>query len=204
MKKEFLITPENAKFSPAVMHLAQLLRTAKSHCDSMKSLIDYLTKDIDGKSFTKSEARRIYDAFSMCLYWWEGTTVPGIDKKGKLTFKREQYANNSNFFEEYAKDLIEFGGVIKPMGRPKGYTSDAIKAHCAAMRAKKGSRKKSYLPPTTIVEEKEELLPVKVELPVAKVEIPCLQPLAAYSTEELCHELFMRGYQVNLEYMGII
>lgn len=140
MKASFLIIPENAKFSPAVMHLAGLLRTAKSHCSNKDELINYLTKEIDGKSFSRAEATRIYVALHKVQYFWEGENIPGMTGAVHFTFRREQYSGNSNFFEEYSRDLLWFGEVVKPTGRPKGFTSPAIKEHCAQMRAAKKAK----------------------------------------------------------------
>lgn len=146
MKAIYLATKEGAKFSPAEMYLANRLRTLKSAYSSKadkNSFMKHMMTETDGKSFTKSECERIFKAMQVVAFYdkADDAHICGMDKDGKLLFKREYYSNNSNFFENYAKQLFEEGMIIVRHGRPKGFTSPAIKENLAKMRAAKAAKK---------------------------------------------------------------
>ena len=146
MKAIYLAIKEGAKFSPAEMYLANRLRTLKSAYSSKadkNSFFTHMMTETDGKSFTKSECERIFKAMQVVAFYdkADDAHICGMDKDGKLLFKREYYSNNSNFFENYAKQLFEEGMIIVRHGRPKGFTSPAIKENLAKMRAAKAAKK---------------------------------------------------------------
>ena len=146
MKTIFTVKKAGAKFSPAEMYLANRLRTLKSVYSSKadkNSFMKHMMAETDGKSFTKSECERIFKAMHVVAFYDRANDVHifGMDKDGKLLFKREDYSNNSNFFENYAKQLFEEGMIIVRPGRPKGFTSPAIKENLAKMRAAKAAKK---------------------------------------------------------------
>lgn len=146
MKTIFTVKEAGAKFSPAEMHLAARLRTLKSAYSSKadkNEFIKHMSVEVDGKAFTKAECERIFKAMHVVAFYdkADDAHICGMGKDGKLLFKREYYSNNSNFFENYAKQLFEEGMIIVRHGRPKGFTSPAIKENLAKMRAAKAAKK---------------------------------------------------------------
>ena len=128
------------------MHLAARLRTLKSAYSSKadkNEFIKHMSVEVDGKAFTKAECERIFKAMHVVAFYdkADDAHICGMGKDGKLLFKREYYSNNSNFFENYAKQLFEEGMIIVRHGRPKGFTSPAIKENLAKMRAAKAAKK---------------------------------------------------------------
>lgn len=151
MKTIFTVKKAGAKFSPAEMYLANRLRTLKSVYSSKSdkdSFMKHMMTETDGKSFTKSECERIFKAMQVITFYdkADDAHICGMGKDGKLLFKREYYSNNSNFFENYAKQLFEEGMIIVRHGRPKGFTSPAIKENLAKMRAAKAAKKAGIVP----------------------------------------------------------
>ena len=146
MKTIFTVKEAGAKFSPAEMYLAARLRTLKSAYSSKadkNEFIKHMSVEVDGKAFTKAECERLFKAMQVVAFYDKANDahIFGMDKDGKLLFKREYYSNNSNFFENYAKQLFEEGMIIVRCGRPKGFTSPAIKENLAKMRAAKAAKK---------------------------------------------------------------
>lgn len=147
MKTSFTIKEAGAKFSPAEMYLAARLRTLKSVYSSKKdkdSFAHHMMAEMDGKSFTKSECARLYKAMQVITFYDKtlNAHIAGIDKEsGKLLFRREYYSNNSNFFENYAKQVLEEGGIITPRGRVPGKHYNDEASHIEAMRVAKAAKK---------------------------------------------------------------
>lgn len=146
MKTIFTKLEAGAKFSPAEMHLAARLRTLKSAYSSKadkNEFIKHMSVEVDGKVFTKAECERLFKAMHVVAFYDRNADahIPALDNDDRLLFKREYYANNSNFFENYAKQLLEEAEIIAHRGRPKGYTSPAIQANLARMRAAKAAKK---------------------------------------------------------------
>lgn len=145
MKTIFTKLEAGAKFSPAEMHLAARLRTLKSAYSSKADkdeFIKHMSVEVDGKAFTKAECERLFKAMHVVAFYDKNADarIPAMDDAGRLLFKREYYANNSNFFEDYAKQLLEEAEIIAHKGRPKGFTSPAIQANLAKMRAAKAAK----------------------------------------------------------------
>lgn len=174
MEQKFLVKEKNfdgkeAKFSPAEMHLAKLLRTLKSSYsgkEDKKAFFKHFMIAVDGKFFTKAEVSRLWAAMHKISYWdvdSEKHIVP-MGESHKLHFPTRSYSNGSNFFENYAKQLLEEGEIIVHHGRPKGYTSPAIRENLARMRAAKAA-KKEETPEVTANNQLLELAnPTKEEL----------------------------------------
>ena len=143
MKTIYLTKLEGAKFSQAEIFLANKLRTLKSYGSDKNDFIKRMTGAIDGKEFSKSEALRIWDAMHSVTFYDKDADhyLTGMDEHHKLLFKAAYYRNNSNFFEDYAHRLLEEGEIIVHTGRPKGYTSPAIRENLAKMRAAKAAKK---------------------------------------------------------------
>lgn len=146
MKTIFTIKEAGAKFSPAEIHLAARLRTLKSAYSSKadkNEFIKHMSVEVDGKAFTKAECERIFKAMHVVAFYdrTNNAHIFGMGKDGKLLFKREYYSNNSNFFENYAKQLFEEGNIIQQRGRVKGKIYPDTLAHLAVIRAAKAAKK---------------------------------------------------------------
>ena len=174
MEQKFLVKGKNskgeeAKFSPAEMYLASLLRTLKSSYSSKKdkgAFFKHMMAETDGKSFSKAEVARLWEAMHKIAYWdvdSQKHIIP-MSADHNLYFPGKCYRNNSNFFETYAKKLLEEGEIVVHHGRAKGYTSPAIQAHMAKMRAAKAA-KKEETPEVTANDQLLDLAnPTKEEL----------------------------------------
>lgn len=135
MKQKFLVKGKNfkgeeVKFSPAEMHLASLLRTLKSSYDKKdkSAFFKHMMAESDGKSFSKAEVIRLWKAMHKVAYWnadFQKYIIP-MSADHNLYFPREYYRNNSNFFESYAKQLLEEGEILVHRGRPKGYSNPTM------------------------------------------------------------------------------
>ena len=136
---------KEAKYSPAAIHLAGLLKTLKSHytAGSYEEFEKHLSKEIDGKSFTKAECKRLWDALHTVSFYnkEEDRNICGFSVTHELSFGAHSYANFSNFFEEYAKRLLEEGQIIQKRGRVKGKVYPDTESHLADMRAAKAAKK---------------------------------------------------------------
>lgn len=143
MKKQFLAIKSGAIFSPAVVYLGKLLRTLKSSYTNKDSFVAHMSSNTDGMAFSKAEVLRIWDALHSITYYRDHRNVPGMSDDHKLTFSHNQYSCDSNFFEDYASDIMKYGDIIKHSGRPKGFTSPAIKANLERMRAARAAKKAS-------------------------------------------------------------
>lgn len=146
MKTIFTTKEAGAKFSPAEMYLASRLRTLKSVYSSKSdknSFMKHMMAETDGKSFTKSECERIFKAMHVVAFYDRANDahIFGMDTDGRLLFKREYYSNNSNFFENYAKQLLEEGNIIQKCGRVKGKIYPDTLTHLADMRAARAAKK---------------------------------------------------------------
>lgn len=174
MEQKFLRKEKNslgveAKFSPAEMHLAKLLRTLKSSYsgkEDKKSFFKHFMVAVDGKSFTKAEVSRLWAAMHKISYWdidSEKHIIP-MGESHKLYFPTRSYSNGSNFFENYAKQLLEEGEIIQQRGRVKGKFYPDTAAHLDAMRAAKAA-KREETPEVTANNQLLELAnPTKEEL----------------------------------------
>lgn len=172
MNKIYLQRTEGQKFSRAEIHLANKLRTLKSTYRTKDDFIKHMTTAVDGMSFIKSEALRLYKAMREVKFYDNGTWLTGLDKNGKLCFRRELTTSGSNFFEEYAHTLLDDANIIQPRGRKPGVSYP---------------RKQ-----ITLIEE-----PVK-----ESVKEESVSPLRDVSTEELINELLSRAniLSVRVEY----
>jgi len=141
MDKQFLTVQEGARFSPAVVYLGQLIRTLRSISPGKDEFIKHMTKATDGKQFTKAEAERLWAAMHSVTYYMDGNLLTGLDDKHHLTFCGKVYKNFSNFFEDYAKSIIDEGNIFQTRGRVKGKVYADTQAHIAAMCAAKAAKK---------------------------------------------------------------
>lgn len=174
MEQKFLVKGKNfdgkeAKFSPAEMHLAKLLRTLKSSYSSKedkKAFFKHFMVAVDGKFFTKAEVSRLWASMHKISYWdvdAQKHIVP-MGEDHKLHFPTRSYSNGSNFFENYAKQLLEEGEIVQQRGRVKGKFYPDTAAHLAAMRAAKAA-KKEETPEVTANDQLLDLAnPTKEEL----------------------------------------
>lgn len=181
MNKIFLQRTDSQKFSKAEIYLANRLRTLRTVYKTEEDFIKHMTTVIDGIGFIKSEAHRLYKAMQTVKFW-NGAYLTGIDREGALCFKKEQYTNGSNFFEEYAHSLLEEGDIIQPRGRKPGI---------------------SY--PRKKISPVEEIITVE-ESTEDLVEEGSISLLKDASTEELINELLSRAniLSVHIEYGQII
>ena len=130
MNKKFLIKGKSgngveAKFSPAEMHLATNLRTLKSfysNKDDKQSFFKHFMAEVNDMAFTKSEVARIWKAMHVVAYYDADSCkhVVPMSADHKLFFPVKCYRNNSNFFENYAHQLLEEGDIVQQRGRVKG------------------------------------------------------------------------------------
>lgn len=139
MKPIYLTKLEGAKFSQAEMFLANKLRTLKSYYTDKDSFIKHLMTPVSYKKFTRAEALRIYDALHSVTFYDKDTDrhFTGMDDHHKLTFKLDYYKNNSNFFENYARSILEEGEIIVRRGHAPGTKigcSEKQRAHLEKIR----------------------------------------------------------------------
>lgn len=179
MNKIFLQKTEGQRFSRAEIYLANRMRTLRAVYKNEEDFVRHMTVEVDGISFIKSEARRLYKAMKTVRFYDNGTCLTGIDQNGKLCFRRELAVAGSNFFEEYAHALLEEGEVIQPRGRKLGF---------------KPSKK-------SVMEAQQEELSFEIT-PVEEEEIVASSPLHDIPTEELINELLSRAniLSVRVEY----
>ena len=138
MQKNLYDRIGNNPFSPAEIFLAGRLRSLKMEKVTKDEVITIMTKSIDGICFTKAEAVRIWNALQSVTFFHDGHEMTAIEK-GKLIIPRVYRVNNSNFFENYAKDLIEQGDIQKHCGGIKGVCSEAKRL---AMKKAREAKKK--------------------------------------------------------------
>lgn len=146
MKPIYLTKLEGAKFSQAEMFLANKLRTLKSYYIDKDSFIKHLMTPVSDKEFTRAEALRIYDALHSVTFYDKDTDrhFTGMDDHHKLTFKLDYYKNNSNFFENYARSILEEGEIIVRRGhapRTKIGCSEKQRAHLEKIRQERLAKK---------------------------------------------------------------
>ena len=146
MKAIYLTKLEGAKFSQAEMFLANKLRTLKSHYTDKDSFIKHLMTPVSDKEFTRAEALRIYDALHSVTFYDKDADhhFTGMDDHHKLTFKLEYYKNNSNFFENYARSILEEGEIIVRRGHAPGTKigcSEKQRAHLEKIRQERLAKK---------------------------------------------------------------
>ena len=117
-----LIKNPGAKFSPAEIYLANRLRTLKSSYSSKSSFIKHLSIQVSGCSFTASEANRIWDVMHNMTFFdpKEDIHITAFDNNNKLCFPPEVYQNWINFFEDYAKQLLDENDIIQKRGPKPG------------------------------------------------------------------------------------
>lgn len=124
---------EYAPFSQAEMHLASLMRKLRSHYETgnYKSFETYMTREVDGMSFTKSEVKRLWKALhKVSITYASIENVKCFDRSHSVVFPDSFYRNNSNFFENYAKEVMLREDIVQQRGRVKGkvYPPKAKKA----------------------------------------------------------------------------
>ena len=136
MQKNLYDRIGNNPFSPAEIFLAGRLRSLKTEKVTKDEVVTTMTKSIDGICFTKAEAVRIWNALQSVTFFYDGHEMTAIEK-GKLIIPRVFRVNNSNFFENYAKDLIEQGEIQKHWGGIKGVCSEAKRLAMEKARAAK-------------------------------------------------------------------
>lgn len=181
MQKNLYDRIGNNPFSPAEIFLAGRLRSLKTEKVTKDEVITIMTKSIDGICFTKAEAVRIWNALQSVTFFHDGHEMTAIEK-GKLIIPRVFRVNNSNFFENYAKDLIEHGEIQKHWGGIKGVCSEAKRLAMEKARAAKHKPK--------IVEAQKQEEEVKIVSQEESPKVPLFDctgklDLSSYKDEDL-------------------
>ena len=131
------------------------------------------------------EAERLLDYYRNFEHILENVTT----KHMKFTRHEE------HFSAEAIKDIIESYPILtpKPKGRPKGFTSPAIKENLARMRAAKAAKRAAAMGQVVLepAHDPEEDVVRVIGNPEPK------NPLTEYSTEDLAAELYRRGWTIT-------